>query len=296
MKILITGSDGSIGSDLSRYFNEITNINLILHTRRKNKLNHKNIKYFFFKDLTKKIKLNLKPDIVIHCAGVNKSFDKSDNYKKNFDSNILMVKNIINYSNENNVKKVFFLSSIDVYGLVKKKIISEKDIHNKSNYYGKSKLLSEKLIMDKNNFFKSISLRIPGTLNYEFKKNQPLLMNIIQKIILRKEISIFNPQNKFNNILDTYELFKILSFLIKKKIYKNDVYNLSSSYPLSFISIIKIIEKKLDINAIIHQEFKIKKKSFLISHKKINNDYKISISSKKKIITRFCENLKKKDD
>ncbi len=35
-----------------------------------------------------------------------------------------MTRNLIEFSNKNNVKKIVFLSSMEVYGLIKKKIVA----------------------------------------------------------------------------------------------------------------------------------------------------------------------------
>jgi len=62
--------------------------------------------YFFCNDLSKKIELKDAPQIIIHCASANKnSYDL--NAKINLRKNIDITKNIINYANSNNVKKIF---------------------------------------------------------------------------------------------------------------------------------------------------------------------------------------------
>ena len=97
-----------------------------------------------------------------------------------------MTKNLIKFSNKNNVKKLIFLSSVDVYGQVKNKILFEDYKPLKPNLYGKSKFISEKLFCNKNNKFKAICLRIPGIFTFNLKKNYPLIIKIVKlKIIFR---------------------------------------------------------------------------------------------------------------
>ena len=289
MKILITGSDGVVGKELAIYFKKLKSIKLILHTRKKNQ---KKKNFYYSKDLSNKIFLSDVPDVIIHCAAINKNFDSSDKKKNKFIKNVKITKNIIDFANNNKVKKIIFFSSMDVYGKITNQLVTEKNIPNKNNYYGRSKLLCENLLNKKNNYFKAICLRIPGILTTDLSKNRPLLINMINKIISRKKIYIYNPNNKFNNVLDVKEVFSIILKILKKQFKINKIYNLSSNYPISIIKIIEKFEKIFLIDANI-QISRNKKKSFIISNRKIQRELKISISSTSNIIDRFCKKKKK---
>ena len=289
MKILITGSDGVVGKELAIYFKKLKSIKLILHTRKKNQ---KKKNFYYSKDLSNKIFLSDVPDVIIHCAAINKNFDSSDKKKNKFIKNVKITKNIIDFANNNKVKKIIFFSSMDVYGKITNQLVTEKNIPNKNNYYGRSKLLCENLLNKKNNYFKAICLRIPGILTTDLSKNRPLLINMINKIISRKKIYIYNPNNKFNNVLDVKEVFSIILKILKKQFKINKIYNLSSNYPISIIKIIEKFEKFFLIDANI-QISRNKKKSFIISNRKIQRELKISISSTSNIIDRFCKKIKK---
>ena len=54
MKILITGTNGAIGKEIAQRLKKNKKNKLILFGRKR--------------DLTKPINLNLKPEVVIHCA------------------------------------------------------------------------------------------------------------------------------------------------------------------------------------------------------------------------------------
>jgi nucleoside-diphosphate-sugar epimerase len=290
MIIFITGSDGLIGKELAKKFKNHKNIELILHTRKK-KNKRKNL--YFSKDLKKKIYLEKIPDIIIHCASINKSFDETDKKKKKFIKNIEMVKNIINYANINKVKKIIFFSSIDIYGKITKKIVNENNKPNSVNYYGKSKLICERLMKKNSNLFRSICLRIPGVLTLDLSNNRTFLGNIIKKLICKKKITIFNEDKKFNNLIDVQELFKVLKLLINKKLYNNKIYNLSANSPISILQIIKKIQNIFLISSYICIRSK-KQKSFIINNKKIQKDLKIDLATTSEIINRFCKEIKNK--
>lgn len=289
MNIFITGSDGTVGNEIAKNLQKNKYNKLILHTKFKKK-NKKNIKYFYCKDISKKIKLPIIPKVIIHCAGVSKIHNKK--VKKNyFNKNVEITNSLINYANKNSVEKIFFLSSIDAYGFIKKAKISEKDKSFRVNAYGKSKIICEKNLCNKENTFKSICFRVPGILTYNLNKDHPLLINIIKKICLKEKILIFNPKSDFNNVLDVYEICKTIKILLNKKIEKSDIYNLSAISPIKFQSIIQIISKKLKLKTKIYIE-KSPKKSFIIDSKKIMKKFKIKISSTNVIVSRFCDGLR----
>ena len=150
MQVLITGSDGVVGREIAYLLSKSKKYNLILLTNNKIKKNKKKI---FYQDLTKPINHKLKIDAIIHCAAKNPLSKIGSNPQNIYSTNIKMTKNIINFSNKNNVKKIIFLSAMDVYGSIKKRILFENQKAVNPNLYGKSKSLSEKLFCSKKNSF-----------------------------------------------------------------------------------------------------------------------------------------------
>ena len=156
MSFLIIGANGLIGSDLVRI---LSNKNKVIAVYRKNKNRihvHKNIALVKH-DFNKKFKLKLKPKYIINCL-VDETYKKK-NPKKYIYINILIAKNIIDFAHKNKVDLIFNLSSIDVYGSVKKKIISENILPKNQSDYGFMKYKIDKLFINSScNYF---NLRIP---------------------------------------------------------------------------------------------------------------------------------------
>ena len=190
------------------------------------------------------------------------------------------------------LKKIIFLSSTDVYGLIKKDVVFENQKPFKSNLYGKSKFFSEQLFCKKNNKFKAICLRIPSVITFNLIKNNPLIIRIIKKIIKNEKIFSYNLNKKFNNILDVKEIVKLINIIFKKKKITNQIYNFSASYPVKFVNMINLIKKLLNSKSQIIRTVP-KKKSFTISNKKLSGDFDYDISSTNKIIIRSCQKLKR---
>ena len=289
MRILITGSDGVVGKEIVHLLGKNKKYKLVLLTNRKVKKSKKKIKSFY-QDLTKTIDHKFKVDAIIHCASKNPLSKTDSNSRKLYLTNLKITKNLIKFSNENYVDKIIFLSAIKVYGTVKRKIVTENLYPKNLDLYGKSKLRSEKIFGEKNNKFQTISLRLPGVLDLCLSRNQPLILNIIKKIINNKNIHAYNVNSKFNNVVDIYELVKLIKIILKRKKIKTSTYNFAASHPINFISVLNLIKKIFKSESkIINTE--LNKTSFIISNKKIKKYFNIKISTTKNIILKNCRKI-----
>ena len=96
MSILVSGASGQIGSDLVRNLSKNFKIIAIYNTKKKI-IKLKNvvwIKHNFEKKLLRKFKN--RPKYIIHCAVNQKYFQ--NNEKKYFQSNSLIMENIIDFA------------------------------------------------------------------------------------------------------------------------------------------------------------------------------------------------------
>ena len=81
-----------------------------------------------------------------------------------------------------------------------------------------------------------------------------------------------------------------INIILKKDLNKSGVYNFCASKPIKFINVVNLIKKifKSDSKIIIKN---LNKTSFIISNKKIRQDFKINLSSTEKIINRSCKKI-----
>ena len=98
MKILITGANGTIGSDLVNFFSNCAQNNEVIAFYRtpnfvSKNLRNKNVKWVK-QDLRKKILYRIYPKILIHCV-VAHPFSKKNTYINYLDSIITALKNVI---------------------------------------------------------------------------------------------------------------------------------------------------------------------------------------------------------
>ncbi len=288
---MITGTDGIVGKEIVHQLSKNKSYKLFLLSNSKiNKKSKKKKIKLLHQDLTKPVTFKLSIDAIIHCASKNPLSKVVSDMETIYKKNLKMTKNLIKFSNKNDVKKIIFFSSMDVYGFIEKKIVTENLKPRNSSLYGKSKFFSEKLLNEKKNKFKTISLRIPGVFTLDLSRSQPLVINMLKKIMNNETVYAYNLNSDFNNITDTHEIVKLIDIILKKKKIKTSIYNFSASKPIKVIDVINLIKKIFKSKSKIIQK-KINKTSFIISNKKITDDFNIKISTTKNIILRNCRKI-----
>ena len=293
MTILITGANGLIGSDLVKKLSNKYKIYGIYRTKNDEVKKIKNVIWIKY-DLKKNFKKKLKPSpkFIIHCA-VDQKASKKKSVSDYIDSNVTILKNIANYAKHNRVKLIINLSSIDVYGDIKKKLLDENYLPQNQNTYGLTKLLSERMLYDQKINF--INIRLPGVLCELFKKKftRPWLNNVFNKMQKNQDIVVHNIKGKFNNVIDTEEIVKFVKFLIKKDITIRDTFNFVSLKPIILKDIFNIAKKKLNSKSKITEVKDYKKNSFYISTKKLEQKLKYKTQSTKNVVEKYLESLYK---
>ena len=293
MNILITGTNGAVANELANELSKKINFRIILIGKNIKKSQKKeNIEYIEH-NLLKPIRISKKIDVCIHSASNHYFSNPELSLKKLFLENITMSKNISNFCNKNNIKKLIFFSSIDVYGspVRKKQVLSENNKLKPENWYAKSKISSEKIFNSKKNRFKSVCLRDPGILVSEKFRNFPILLKHLQEIRLNKNIHIFNPGEKFNNLIDVIEIKNVICKILLLDQKNNISLNLSASEPIEYQKVISLIIRLFKSKSKIINT-KNKKKSFLISNDFLQKFLNLKISSTKEIISRVCKKIK----
>jgi nucleoside-diphosphate-sugar epimerase len=176
MTVLITGGCGYIGSqfirDCASKFKDIRIIDNLFSERYVSLFNlPTKAKYeFIMGDIRNKedVKKALKGvDIVFDLAGITNAPLSFERKKLTFDVNYGGLKNLIEESIKNNVKRYIYVSSCSIYGPTKK-IVKEEYDHKPASPYGESKLMAEKecLKVFKENGLNATVLRIGTVYGY----------------------------------------------------------------------------------------------------------------------------------
>jgi len=268
MKILITGSAGFIGFNLSKYL-LTKNKNIIIYgidnlnsyysiSLKKKRLNiltkYKNFNFFKI-DLENKLDLekffnSKKIDVVFNLAAQAGVRESIKNPKAFLDSNIVGFFNILENCRKYKIKKLLFASSSSVYGNSKKFPLKENLITNPINFYGLTKKNNEEMakIFSKTYKMKIIGLRF-FTVFGEWGRPDMVIYKLFNSILKKKQFQLNNNGHHyrdFTHISDVVSILKKLIFLKIKNNYK--ILNISGSKPIKLTYLIKLIKtKKLNL-------------------------------------------------
>ncbi len=267
MKILVTGSNGQLGSEIK-----------LLSTKYKNDWIFTDYHEFDLNDLkniySKLDKFN--PEIIINCAAYT-SVDNAE-IEKNLCNNInnIAVGHIAKWSNDNKCKLIHISSDYVFDGLVN---IALKEDHetNPINYYGRTKLLGEKKCQESN--IESIIIRT----SWVFSSYGS---NFVKKII-----DLMNKKPVINVVDDQYgsptyaaDLALVIMKIIHEKSWVPGIFNFSNQGKTSWYELALIIKNfyKFEtiiepVNSLTYKSIAKRPKYSLLNKQKIKNTYQIQI-------------------
>jgi len=269
MKIIITGSCGFIGKNISEKLLQeghevigIDNFNSYIYDNKFKKINSDNLKsYKKYKEINDDIFngnfiQEHKPDIVIHLAGyanVRKSIEEPDKYiRNNVECTCKVLKEITTCPNP---PTLIYASSSSVYGTNLKIPFEENDtLNNIISPYALSKKMCEDLVdlFCKTKNIRAIGLRFftaygPGG------RPDMAIYNFLKNIHENKAITIFGDgtmQRDYTYVGDIVQgIYNCIQISLKEK--EHRIYNIGNNSPISLIKLIQTCEDIVGKKAII---------------------------------------------
>lgn len=237
--ILITGSNGFIGSNILKNTHLDNKIILILRNKdRKNIGYYKNVKKIYYNDydqLDKKLK-KIKAEIIIHCATHYTKKHEAKDISKFVNSNILFGNILLNNLNNMRVKKFINFSSVwEDYNATKDNNVNLYSAYKKAF----ALLLSYYKQTTPKTFFYEIMLSETFGLNDKRKK----LISVLKSNYKKNKITKINSSNLFINLLNVDDIVKAIKLIIKKNI-KPEKYVLKNNTPYKISDIVNLFNKK----------------------------------------------------
>ena len=286
MKILITGSAGFIGFNLSKYYLEkghnVFGIDAFLNDKKlsqKRNLILKKYKNYKFKKVNlskrKNFFSNIDFDFVVHLAaqpGVRISMEKPISC---INHNILAFLNILEFMRTQKTKKIFYASSSTVYGDELEKFDENKITRYPKSVYAMTKISNELMA---NLYHNEYGINLIGlrffSIYGRYGRPDMSYFKFMNDIKQKKEIKLFGDgtiSRSFTHVDDAIKIIQLLQkkFLKKKKF--NEIFNIGSNIPIKMSKIINLLKKNYN------SDFKIK---YL---KKKSVDSFLTKSSNKKI-------------
>lgn len=231
MKVLITGVNGFLGKSLVTFLT-LNGVDILGTSLEEKFVGREKIEYIqanlsednfsekYFKD-TKNI------DAVIHC-GAYISYNNHDlNVIK---SNCLGLYNIVQLCQKNNIKKIVFISSIQVIGEIKNLPINEEHELSPKTLYHSSKVFGENYLQNLNDM-KRIIFRLTSPVGKNMPTNK-IMKVFVKKCMNNEDIILLGKGERIQNYIDIQDIVRAISFAIKSNL-DYGVYNLAGKESIS---------------------------------------------------------------
>ncbi len=274
MRILVTGNAGFIGFHLCEKFLKlghyvigIDNINSYYDTKLKKdrlnflKKNHKKNYEFYKIDILDKKKIlkifkKYKFNRVVHLAaqaGVRKSITDPEIYVK---SNLLGFFNVIDSCSKFNIPHFVYASSSSIYGENHKSPFSEEDFTEKpKQIYAATKKSNELIAHSYSSLYK---LKTTGlrffTVYGPWGRPDMAIFKFTKKILNKEKIDLYNYGNHARDLSYIDDVINLTVFATKNLKFKKNktphrIFNVGSGFPIKLKSLVRIIEKVLNIKS-----------------------------------------------
>ena len=144
MNIAITGGAGLIGTELCKIFNQKHNVTVL--DFKEPRISEINFIKIDIENTQEIIDSTKEIDVIIHLAAALGVIETEKNPVRTLDVNAIGTKNVLEACKINNIKKIIFSSSSEIYGEPEKIPIKETDRITPITTYGISKLMAEEYI------------------------------------------------------------------------------------------------------------------------------------------------------
>lgn len=267
MKYIITGGQGFIGINLTKYLLEknhnVLNIDKMNYASNLNIFSEK--KNFILKktdicktNIIKKLLFKYKPDVIFHLAAeshVDNSILNSEPFiKSNIIGTYSLLKTFNEYqSNFNSKAKLINISTDEVFGSIKQGKFKEDSKFYPNSPYSASKASADHLVRAWNKTFKTRVITTNCSNNFgPYQNKEKLIPKIIKCLIENKKIPVYGNGLNERDWIYVKDHIKILYMLsIKGKI--GETYNIGTN---NVVTNLKIIQ---EILILYNKKFKKKK-------------------------------------
>ena len=255
MKILVTGSNGFIGSHLCEQLiksgYDVTSLDIKFDSNTENLNCEKKIVDITTNDSVDEIRNS---DLVIHLAAISRVDDAQADPIRCFNTNVIGVLKIIE-AVKNSKTKLIFSSSREVYGEPKKVPVKESDQKNPLTVYGSSKLAAEQLLKTYRKLYglNYVTLRLTNVYGSHRDLPQRVIPRFIDSTRKNSPFTI----NGGTQIIDFTFIDDVTDGITKlvEKISKNGLefmgedYNFSTGQGTSVADLAKLIKKIFNSNS-----------------------------------------------
>ena len=249
MKVLVTGSNGFLGSEIVNHLedNNFSVISLVRNKTKSHLIENTRVMQDFkngseWADVLDGI------DVVVHLIARthNTSERDADTFALYHDTNVVITETLCNAILNTSVKKLIFMSSIKVNGeSTQASPFDENSIENPEDNYGLTKQEAESVIRKKFNRSDKdfIIIRPPLIYASQSKGNLKTLLSVIQKKIPLPFKCIGNARS----IVEITTLSKFTALCVRESSIRNELFLVAEKKPYTTSELIEKLAKDNDL-------------------------------------------------
>lgn len=153
------------------------------------------------------------------------------------EANLVATRNVIAHAVAAGAKGMIFTSTVSVYGEVAGGEVNEDTPILNPGIYGLSKLLAEGLFAERAGVLPTLVLRLPGVIGPGART--PWLGRMVERILRGEEITLYNPDSRFNNAVHTDDLVGLIAGLPEREMTGFDVVTLGAGGGLPLMQVME---------------------------------------------------------
>lgn len=273
MKILLTGGNGFVGINILNEIIKNTNLEVVCLINKNDNNIPKNVTRIYNLDT------DINFDIIIHAGGNPDAKLCIESPKSALNDNIIQTFNILEFSRNNNCKKIIFISGCEVYGCATSNS-NETDVLISKNMYGASKVACEHMFSAYFHSYgiSSVMIRLLNTYGaYCQPKRFPSI--IVKKFETEENPHFILTSKNTKRWLSITEMSKRIIFIINNMENGFNIFNFVGDEDLTLVEFIKKLSnnkpftyeyKNTDLSGY-NPDYNANGEKFLEFEKKINN-------------------------
>lgn len=286
MKFLITGGTGQLGYDLKRelLLRGYDAKNIFVPSREEMDITKE--------EVVKKVMLQLKPDIVFHCAAYTAVDQAEEDREACYAINVMGTKYLTKYASEIR-SRIIYISTDYVFDGIKEGIYEVSDAVCPVNYYGETKYLGEEEVKK---YFNHLIVRISWVFGIHGKN---FVKTMLKLSLSKNEISVITDQ--VGSPTYTKDLSKLLVDMALSE--KTGIYHATNEGYCSWYEFCQYIFEvngiKMKVNPILTCDYPTKAKRPLnskLDKEKLVVDGFYKLPDWKDAVLRYCEELRKEGE
>ncbi len=282
MKVLVTGASGFIGSSVMKDLKE-RGYNVYGCGRRQ--VEQKDYTYIVC-NLAEEIP-DFASDIIIHTAAVS-PFSGVE-FRDYVENNILAVRNVLQYAKGCGAKRLIYTAAVSSYGKVDG-VLREDSPHNDMGEYGLTKYVGEQLV--RNSGIPYYVLVLPGVVGEGCRNNW--LMNTAGQIYNNRNVTYYNGNGMYNNVLDISDLCQFIGMLMERKSDDSETYLLGARDKMKVKDVVEFLKENFASDSQLFQGGKNGNSFYLDISRALEAGF--SPKTVKEILAGICQEISKEKE